>query len=214
MSSGTPYPYQPTIRLAPAAAYSETYWQNRHRNCARCRKKCGRKAQSRWRHIISSRPALRRSDRTHKDEMGGRALETNECTIFPSMTALVRSRDSELRQPRLLPSHNEVPAAQKGGANIVSNPYIRFFIDIDFAEDYLFLQPIVRQAPGCQLPFLLPGARNPQHKIHLCQFGTCDPKVGEDIRNSNRSPGPAVLAREVFSVPFEELKGGSACRIV
>jgi len=214
MSSGTPYPYQPTILLVPAAAYSGTCWQNRHRNCARCRKKCERKARSRWRHIISSGVALRQSDRTHKDEMGGRALETNECTTSPSMTALVRSRDSELRQPRLIPSHNEFVAVQKGGAKIVSDPYIRFFIDIDFAEDYLFWQPIVRQASGCQLPFYFQVLENPQHKIHLCQFGTCDPKVGEDIRNSNRSTGASGVAREVFSVPFEELKGGSACRIV
>src|SRR5215470_3907006 len=104
MPSGTQYPYQPTTPLAPAAAYSGTYWQTRHRNCAGCRKKYATRAQSRWHHTISSGLALHRLDRTHKDGTGGRALETNECTISPWMTALVRSTDPGPRQPRRTPS--------------------------------------------------------------------------------------------------------------
>src|SRR5215469_13330154 len=104
MFSGTPYPYRPTILLAPAAAYSGTYWQNRSTNCAGCRKKCGTRAQSGWRHIISCAPEILQPGHTHKDETRGRALETNECTISPSLTASVRSTSLELHPPRMIPS--------------------------------------------------------------------------------------------------------------
>src|SRR5215813_2212144 len=102
MLSGKPYPYPPTILHAPAAAYSGTYWQTRHRNDAGCRKKYGRRAQSRWRRIISCGLALRPLHRTHTDEIHARALETNECTISPWMTASVRSTDPESRQTRTI----------------------------------------------------------------------------------------------------------------
>src|SRR5215471_2886039 len=118
MPSDTPYPYQPTIPLAPAAAYSGTYWQIRHTNGAGCRKKYGRRAQSRWHRIISSGLALRPLDRTHKDETGARASETTECTIFPWMTASVRSTDPEPRQPRRIPSTMNLLAVQNRGPDL------------------------------------------------------------------------------------------------
>src|SRR6185312_13214030 len=123
MSAGRPYPYQPTILLAPTAAYSGTCWQNLNRNCAGYKKKCGRRAQSHWRHTISPGLALLQSDRTHRDEMGGRALETNECTTSPSMTASAQSTNLELSQPRLISFHSEFFCSSK--SRIQNLPMIR-----------------------------------------------------------------------------------------